>query len=84
MWYFKCKGLETNLELNLEFSRFGAQLLKVVDYFAKGLENKTQIDCISLDFQRAFDIVPQERLLLKTSTVEDRLQRGPFITRIRL
>ena len=41
------------------------QLLKVADYFAKGLENRTQIDCISLDFQRAFDIVPQERLLLK-------------------
>ena len=41
------------------------QLLRVIDYFARGLENKTQIDCISLDFQRAFDIVPQERLLQK-------------------
>ena len=41
------------------------QLLRVIDQFAKGLEKKTQIDCISLDFQLAFDIVPQERLLLK-------------------
>ena len=41
------------------------QLLRVIDYFARGLENKTQIDCISLDFQRAFDNVPQERLLQK-------------------
>ena len=41
------------------------QLLKVIDFFAKGLENKKQIDCVSLDFHRAFDIVPQEKLLLK-------------------
>ena len=37
----------------------------MIDYFAKGLENYKQIDCISLDFHRAFDTVPQEKLLLK-------------------
>ena len=41
------------------------QLLKVVDYFAKSLENKTQTDSIFLDFSRAFDVVPHKRLLLK-------------------
>ena len=41
------------------------QLLKVVDYFAKSLENKTQTDSIFLDFSHAFDVVPHKRLLLK-------------------
>ena len=41
------------------------QLLKVIDLFAKGMENNLQVDAISLDFSRAFDMVPHERLLLK-------------------
>ena len=41
------------------------QLLKVIDLFAKGLENNKQTDAISLDFSRAFDTVPHNRLLLK-------------------
>ena len=41
------------------------QLLKVVDHFAKSLENNTQTDAIFLDFSRAFDVVPHESLLLK-------------------
>lgn len=41
------------------------QLLKVIDLFAKSLQNKTQTDAISLDFSRAFDVVPHNRLLLK-------------------
>ena len=41
------------------------QLLKVIDILAKGLENKRQVDALSLDFERAFDVVPRERLLLK-------------------
>ena len=41
------------------------QLLKVVDLFAKGLENSQQTNAISLDFACAFDVVPHSRLLLK-------------------
>ena len=32
------------------------QLLKVIDLLAKGLHNKSQVDTISLDFSRAFDL----------------------------
>ena len=41
------------------------QLLKVIDKFAKALEDEAQLDAISLDFARAFDVVPTGRLLLK-------------------
>ena len=41
------------------------QLLKVIDLFAKSLENGTQTDAISLDFSRSFDVVPHKRVLLK-------------------
>ena len=41
------------------------QLLKVIDLLAKSLDNRTQTDVISLDFSRAFDVVPHQRLLLK-------------------
>ena len=37
----------------------------MIDKFAKALENRKQIDILSLDFARAFDVVPTERLLLK-------------------
>ena len=40
-------------------------MLKVIDMFAKSLENKSQTDGIFLDFSRAFNVVPYERLLLK-------------------
>ena len=39
------------------------QLLKVIDLFAKSLNNNKQTDTISLDFSRAFDVVPHERLI---------------------
>lgn len=41
------------------------QLLKVIDLFARSLNNNKQTDAISLDFSRAFDVVPHKRLLLK-------------------
>ena len=41
------------------------QLLRVIDNFANGLENKNQTDALALDFSRAFDIVPHRKLLLK-------------------
>ena len=37
----------------------------MIDLFSKSLQNGTQTDAISLDFSRAFDVVPHNRLLLK-------------------
>ena len=42
-----------------------SQLLLTIDDLARGLRDKQQIDCIFLDFSKAFDKVPHERLLLK-------------------
>jgi len=41
------------------------QLLQTVDDLAKGLDDKSQTDMILLDFSKAFDKVPHQRLLLK-------------------
>ena len=41
------------------------QLLRIINLLAKGMDNKKQIDVISLDLHRAFDVVPIERLLQK-------------------
>ena len=42
-----------------------SQLLLTIHDLAKGLDEKQQIDAILLDFEKAFDKVPHERLLLK-------------------
>ena len=41
------------------------QLLKAINLLTKGLENGSQTDAMSLDFSRAFDVVPHKRLLSK-------------------
>ena len=41
------------------------QLLLTIHDLAKGLDDKDQIDAILLDFSKAFDKVPHQRLLLK-------------------
>ena len=41
------------------------QLLEVIHDWADILENKSQIDIIYLDYRKAFDSVPYERLLVK-------------------
>ena len=41
------------------------QLLKVINLFADAIEMSSQVDAIALDFSKAFDVVPHERLLLK-------------------
>ena len=43
-------------------------LLKVLDYFTQYLDNGHSVDVIYLDFQKAFDLVPHQRLLLKVSS----------------
>ena len=42
-----------------------SQLLLTINDLAEGLRDKDQIDAILLDFSKAFDRVPHERLLLK-------------------
>ena len=42
-----------------------SQLLLTVDDLARGLRDGEQIDAVLLDFSKAFDRVPHERLLLK-------------------
>lgn len=42
-----------------------SQLLLTIHDLAKGLNDRQQIDAILLDFSKAFDKVPHERLLLK-------------------
>ena len=42
-----------------------SQLILTLQDFAKGLNDSEQIDAILLDFSKAFDTVPHERLLLK-------------------
>ena len=44
------------------------QLLHVLDYFTKHLDEGYSVDVIYLDFQNAFDTVPHERLIQKLSS----------------
>jgi len=39
------------------------QLPKVIDEWTEALENGDSIDCIYMDFQKAFDKVPHKRLI---------------------
>ena len=57
-----------------------SQLLLTVDDLARGLRDKEQIDAILLDFSKAFDKVPHERLLLKLHYVG---VRGQLLSWIR-
>ena len=44
------------------------QLLHVLDYFTQHLDNGNPVDVIYLDFQKAFDSVPHQRLIQKLSS----------------
>ena len=41
------------------------QLVNTIESVAKSLDNKEQVDMLILDFSKAFDTVPHQRLLLK-------------------
>ena len=53
------------------------QLLRVINLFAKGLENQSQTDAISLDFSRAFDVVPWTQILHRPGSkkIEDQMYK---------
>ena len=42
-----------------------SQLIITVEDLAKNLDNKIQTDVLILDFQKAFDTVPHQRLIQK-------------------
>ena len=44
------------------------QLLKVMDTWTEALDKNLAIDCIYMDYQKAFDTVPHQRLLGKLQT----------------
>ena len=68
-------SLMTHLENNsiLNDAQYGfrkkrsceTQLLNTVNHLAKSLDDKSQVDTILLDFSKAFDKVPHQRLLYK-------------------
>ena len=41
------------------------QLIQLIDNLAHNIDNRMQTDAILLDFQKAFDKVPHQRLLYK-------------------
>ena len=41
------------------------QLINTVEEISRGLNSKQQLDCLVLDFSKAFDTVPHQRLLYK-------------------
>jgi len=45
-----------------------SQLLHVLDYFTKHLDKGYSVDVIYLDFQKALDTVPHQRLIRKLSS----------------
>ena len=42
-----------------------SQLLNVLDQWTEAIDNGYEIDCIYMDYQKAFDTVPHKRLLSK-------------------
>lgn len=46
------------------------QLLEVTEDWTKMLDNSIPVDCVYLDYQKAFDSVPHRRLLVKMKTYD--------------
>ena len=66
--YLDANGILTNAQHGFRKKRScETQLLLTVNDLAKGLDDKSQTDMILLDFSKAFDKVPHQRLLLKVS-----------------
>ena len=67
-----CHLLSNNLLSNLDLYQADhvrtTQLLYVLDYFTQHLDQGDSVDVIYLDFQKAFDSVPHQRLIQKLSS----------------
>ena len=46
-------------------------LLAVLDEWTEAMEQGSDIDCIYLDFSKAFDSVPHQRLLMKLRKIRN-------------
>ena len=65
--YMNENSLFTEEQYGFRRSRSCAtQLLNVSETWTKELDNKGSIDCIYLDYSKAFDSVPHARLLKKS------------------
>jgi len=66
--HLDCNSILTNAQHGFRKRRScETQLLLTLDDLAKGLDGKSQTDMMLLDFSKAFDKVPHQRLLLKVS-----------------
>jgi hypothetical protein len=66
MKHMKKNKLFTNKQFGFINGRAtGLQLIKVLNEWTEALERNNYVDCIYMDFQKAFDTVPHNRLLLK-------------------
>ena len=66
MEYFICNNLFSNYQFGFIKGRSTTlQLLNVIDKWTSSLENGGQVDIVYMDFEKAFDKVPHNRLLSK-------------------
>ena len=64
--HFKRNNLFSNKQFGFLTGRSTSlQLLSVLDNWTKELDDGNSVDCIYMDFQKCFDTVPHNRLILK-------------------
>ena len=68
MCYLKDNNLLSNRQFGFINGRSTTvQLIKVIDYLTKEIEDESQVDMIYFDFKKAFDKVPHKRLIEKVN-----------------
>ena len=65
-WSMKTNKLFSNKQYGFISGRSTTlQLLEVIDKWTEAIDNGKNVDCIYMDYQKAFDTVPHKRLLSK-------------------